>query len=239
MGHFTVPCGLSGVPINGGDEVIGFNVEFLAHETYHNYVPTCIPVIGEYDSYGRLENKSTVLEGHINSEKLLVLCHKELWDIAAFGHDKPYTGWQNQKYVTLKEYSTLSIDAHKKMIETINNVKNNKNVDLLKGKDLVSIFSIRQNLHNEYVGPHMFLKRMLSKELLNEWEENIEQGKHFTDEEYNILSQTARVYQDIFIRGRQITPTFHCFTIQDTDYKSEAKWHASVAKFARSRTKRK
>ena len=244
MGHFTVPCGLSGIAISHRDPIIGFNVELASYNhTYSAFVPTNMPVFGYYDDYGRLEDK----EGNIlrssdrgSDEDQLVLCHKALWDIASSGFDKVRKDYRGEKNISIMEYFTRAKARVKRKNEILN--ADRKTIDPKVITEILRELAIGGPEDREH-GFHRTLKELWGKsnsmKFSEAWNERLENGPDLTQEEADLLSQMCLVYVNSYTSGRQLTTTRHCWTIQDTDYKAEAKWHAEVAKFAKSKTKRR
>jgi hypothetical protein len=239
MGHFTVPCGLSGVPIRWHDQVVGFNVvESRWERTAISFAPINIPIVGLYDDYGRMEDK----DGNIlrsNDNGMLVLCHKKLWDAAAVGwDDKDCTYNKDKKYVTLSQH-------HKNAQERVKDEEIRKILTKMIEKDARHISSYVSMFTNDpdAFGPYDSLQRLMDlcpDGILNGlWNKNTLDGTSFTKKEYEMLSQMVQVYFGIYTRGRQITPTSHCFTVQDTDYKEELRWATAVKELVEKKAKRR
>lgn len=237
MGHFSVPCGISGLPIQHNDPIIGFNVEPVPYQDHYAYIPINIPVIGNYDDYGRLEGK----EGRSQDHNPLVLCHKELWDKTTKGHNKEYKDYANRPYASLKEFFNICRNVYLSYREKYKNIDISINLDEIAQS--FSYFEISKK-DSEYIGPHVTFNHIFpnSKPLKKEWNSKICGAPgvtSFTDQEFTLLSQLCQVYQNISISGRQVTPTDHCFTQQDTDFKSEARWHDIVSEFANKTMKKR
>lgn len=221
MGHFSVPCGLSGLPITHLDPIIGFNVELAEYD--HDdatFIPTNFPIEGRYDNYGSMENFNGEMLLKETDNKRLVLCHKELWLKAASCWDKPMKSYnEKSNYVTINQYIKL---AHEKLKLNIHSFGVDRMM-YLKGSKII------HGIHTRLID---LMDKAPSHELLIEWNKKIREGTEFTQHEEDIIYQLCLIYSHSRVSGRQITPTNHCRTPQDTDYKLEVAWHESVAKFA-------
>jgi hypothetical protein len=247
MGHFTVPCGLSGIPIKGGDHIVGFNVELASYNhTYSAFIPTNIPVVGYYDDYGRLEDKkgNILREAERGDEEKLILCHKHMWDVASKGFNKTYTAYNGTKSISIMEHFANT----KKMLSNPENFISEtlkSALDKKFDKNMLRAFMLTSGLlpQDKSVGLHQTLNELIGRgkegKFRTMWTERLDKGPDLTQEEANMIAQMCMVYKNSYVSGRQLTTTSHCWTIQDTDYKEEAKWHAEVAKFAKSKTKRR
>jgi hypothetical protein len=59
MGSWSVHCGISGITISAGQEIVLLPIKKVKYQSlagYLPYIPTCLPVFGIYNDYGGLEN---------------------------------------------------------------------------------------------------------------------------------------------------------------------------------------
>lgn len=267
MGHFSVPCGMSGIPITAGQPIVGFRVENTRFEdsTYWDKIPCTIPVRGFYDDYGRLEDsKGNTLLSPDDSQ--IVLIHEELWDAIPDMWDNKYDKWppmiesvraiveyfkkakeRGSSLLAMIEESSSAKEALGKKGITPDDYKFNTYHELSRAIDSSSGHRLNSFKHlfskicfsgpaTEDVGdtwhtgePRLFPKgQMMCFNLILNWEETPE------DEREKIVSELEKLtlcYLTSNIRGRQVTTTHHCYTIQDSDYKFETKWRRKVSGF--------
>jgi hypothetical protein len=237
MGCFTVPCGLSGIPIVHNDPIIGFNVEPVRYdEQDFAFTPTNVPILGKYNDYGSLEDKNGNILRSLDREEL-VLCHVEMWEQASKGYDAKIKGYRGEEYITLKEYFERTKKTYQENVKKFNPLKMKEFTP-----EAIMQLSVMREKEGATIGLHVNLKRLLDKSesqsLRDEWNKRIIDGNGFTDKEFELLSQLCMVYRNIYNSGRQVTPTSHCWTMQDSDCKKEAEWHKAVSNFCTKKAKK-
>lgn len=127
MGCWNETCALSNLPIIVGDRVkflVLLNIG-VAGKTYYyndNYIPLCLPMSGEYDDYGAIENieADEMTATFLSSQKFYMVdrSDKEIKDekIDSFSKTLKHWGCSNISYVAmnsvlnLKEYDFVSIE---------------------------------------------------------------------------------------------------------------------------------
>lgn len=241
MGCFTVPCGLSGLPITDGQPIVGFHVKTSGPSMGRNgpWEPVNLPVVGKYDDYGRLvQENGNKLDG--NSGFHLVLCHKSLWDaIVADGKKHLKDDWSFRgETIDFKTYFALVKDSFDKRYADIK-----AEVGMLDG-DVKSI--LREMLDNPTQmviscmevkpdGIHNLFFSSCSdyRALRTEIAGRIVDEKMPTDEECVALEEMAYVFMHTYLRGRPVTPTNICYTAQCVDHKRTTNWFRAVTKTAR------
>lgn len=241
MGHSTVPCGLSGLPITDGNPIIGFHVKTSGPSMGRNGVwePIDLPVSGTYDGYCHL---ITEKGEKITSDSgfALVLCHKALWDaIVADGKKHKKDDWSFRgETIDFKTYFALVKDKFEKQYADIK-----AEVGMLDG-DVKSI--LREMLDNPTqmviscmeVEPQGFHNLFFSsssdyRTLRKEIAGRIVDEKMPTDEECVLLEEMAYIFMHTYLRGRPVTPINICYTAQDVDHKRTTTWFRAVTKAAR------
>ena len=56
MGSWSVYCGISQIAVTAGDKCVLLPLQKATNVDYLPYVPACLPIFGEYDDYGGIEN---------------------------------------------------------------------------------------------------------------------------------------------------------------------------------------
>jgi hypothetical protein len=56
MGSWSVYCGISNISITAGHDCVLLPLKKGTYSTYLPYLPATLPIFGEYDDYGRIEN---------------------------------------------------------------------------------------------------------------------------------------------------------------------------------------
>jgi len=236
MGHFSLHCCLSGIPINEGAPVAGWHLQPTKFKelSCERWLPLTFPVVGTYDGYGRIENgKGDKLT---NDNEYLALCHQDLWDELPSLWDSR-DGGSMQKAVE---------DAHKEFLE-----RRDETSDMRWRKSPYwdahsAVFQRRYPLtwltnlclgepaesdgkpsketedwgHERHCGP--FEKLLLDLVI---------SGPMYLDfrETCGNLEKLLGAYTSTIYRGKPIIPTEATHAVQDSDYKIEKKWFSFVS----------
>ena len=235
MGHYSVHCCLSGIPIQGGDPAIGWHVQHTKFKDLSctQWIPLTFPVVGRYDGYGRIVDHADMDLTEDDVE--LAICHKELWDQLPQlwdlrdGHDSLETvvtkihekflqygvkylpGGRESQYTQ----AWLSIGSE------CNRFKWLKDICLGEpSKDDGVPYETRKDWpYEDCCG--VFEKKLLDLIIIGP------KLPGFT-QICESLEKLLTAYTSTCYRGRPIMPTTTTFAVQDTDYKLEKKWFGFV-----------
>lgn len=252
MGSYCVTCALSGVPIHYDDDVIGWNVSKSPYGMTSGdvpFIPTSIPVIGKYDTYGGIEGK---LEG----DGMVAICHLKLWktQINKFRHEdfggNPCTSLVDQFEGIRKEYQS-SVANYQKLLEASPDHEfwtrhakpfNAAWSELHRASSGISYMWYILNKFTLGVEGKVSTKGMKYEE-----REKIPQedqcGKFETllvnglingmsKEDLDILEGLVKIHATAIFRNRPILPTQMVKCVQYPDFKQENAWLKAVYEFA-------
>jgi hypothetical protein len=241
MGDYSTICAVSGLPITGSQQVVGFEVEPYRYEaTRHRYVPKSWPVHGEYDMGGGIEG----LELTPN----VALIHKEVWDNAPmFWHwenakrgpnflDVPHVLKEAQERFNLDQklielhpdYAQTSRDGYVYTMEdhVFDALRDqlNKTDEALTLRDMLT--SKNNNVTN-VPKSLCFLERSTFGQLIVQ---KMIQG--WTEQDMDTLYHLVCLYSGEMITGRQISPSNQPYVEQYPNYKQRIKVLTFLKKLA-------
>lgn len=241
MGHFSVHCALSGIPIKYG-EVVAFK---LIQDKYRedSWVPNSFPIFGQYSTYGGIDNNDDIE-----------------WESAAFVN---VNIWNNlpsfydqcrDLYFVSKDYQTQYKDTISFFKEIKIAIESNKTfspfhlapeikinpIECTPIKYVKTMFN-----HNKwrnsllagvmdklfFAAPSSYFKDEILLEM-GDFEHEVIQKiiNGISDKEVDILCKIAVAYQIPMYSGKNIAPASQTYAIQDTDLKLEYKWNKLVGK---------
>lgn len=87
MGCWSVSCGISNIAITAGHKCVLLPIKENRGSEYGGYLPACLPIFGEYDDYGGIEN----IEKNDNTEFIEVHLGISIEDLATFLVDGKFT----------------------------------------------------------------------------------------------------------------------------------------------------
>lgn len=102
MGSWSVYCGISRITITSGRECVFLPlIENKTHQGYDKYIPATLPIFGEYDDYGGIEN--IVQDENVKLIEKTYNCSIE--DFCAFltdvrrDYDNDYSDWYGKEHL--------------------------------------------------------------------------------------------------------------------------------------------
>lgn len=101
MGHWSVYCNISRIAIGSGGAVMIPLTENKKHDGYDKYIPATLPIFGEYNTYGQLEN---IVEDENTAiiEKTYNCTIQEFCDFLVDGrrdYTSEYSDWKGKEHL--------------------------------------------------------------------------------------------------------------------------------------------
>ncbi len=236
MGHFSLHCCLSGIPINETAPVAGWNLQPTKFKevSCDRWIPLTFPVVGIYDGYGNIVNS----EGEqLNKDgEYLAMCHQDLWDELPNFWDSRDGGSMQQSVEKAHKEFLERRDEESEVPWRKSPYWDAHSVSFQGCYPLTWLFKICLGEPSEEDGKtsketkdwgyerrcgpfeKMLLDLVVSGPMRIDFRETC-----------GNLEKLLGAYTSTIYRGRPIIPTEATYAVQDSDYKVEKKWFSFVS----------